>query len=123
MSVKIEVKEGWHLHFSGAITTVLDVPLRGQVEGFSLAFSDGNLVRGTCLEGPCACRFVLTKAGTGRARITREGMSDRLELAGDYDWITLACGAETLEPLRDLNGPDGPDVLQLTLDIAVSEAA
>lgn len=120
MGVKIEVKEGWRLHLSGAIATVLDVPLRGQAEGFALAFSDGTLVRGTCLEGTLACRFTLANAGTAPAKITRDGVSDRLELEGDYDWITLACGAETLEPVRD---PDGPDVLQLTLDIAVNEEA
>ena len=120
MGVNIEVKEDGRLHLSGAIATVLDVPLRGQAEGFSLAFSDGTLLRGTCLEGTSACRFALANAGTGHAKITRDGASDRLELEGDYDWITLACGAETLEPLPD---PDGPDVLQLTLDIAVSEEA
>jgi hypothetical protein len=53
-------------------------------------------------------------------KITRDGASDRLELEGDYDWITLACGPETLEPLPD---PDAPDVLQLTLDIEVREEA
>lgn len=120
MGVNIDVKEGGRLHLSGAIATVLDVPLRGQAEGFSLAFSDGTLVRGTCLEGSSACRFTLAKAGTHRARITRNGASDRLELEGDYDWITLACGAGTLEPLPD---PEAADARQLALDIAVDEEA
>lgn len=120
MGVIIEIKRGYRLHLSGDIATVLDASLRGQAEGFALAFSDGTLVRGTCLEGVPACRFSLANAGKGRVRIARDAASERLELEGSYDWITLACGSETLDLLPNR---DQPDVLQLALDIEVGEDA
>ncbi|WP_260926737.1 hypothetical protein [Novosphingobium sp. 9] len=120
MGVRIEAQAGHRLHLTGDIETVLDVPARGIAEGFSLAFSDGTLVQGTCIPGGDACRFGIASEGAAMARITRHGLGDALDLDWSFDWITLACGAQTLQPDAD---NESEDVLQLTLDIEVREEA
>lgn len=120
MSVRIESRAGHQLVLTGDIETVLDVPERGQIEGFSLAFSDGTLVRGHWIPGGPACRFAIASEGAAMVKFTRQGLGEAIEMDWKFDWITLACGAETLRPEHVI---DGDDVLQLTLDIEVSEAA
>jgi len=53
-------------------------------------------------------------------RIVHCGLGDALELDWQFDWITLACGTQTLRPDA---GEEGDNVLQLTLDIEVREDA
>jgi len=120
MGVRIEARTGHQLVLSGDIETVLDVPPRGQAAGFSLAFSDGTLVRAAAIPGGAACRFAIAAEGAAMVRIVRQGLGEALELDWNFDWITLACGAETLQP--DALAED-KDVLQLTLDIEVKEVA
>jgi len=120
MGVRIEAKAGHRLVLTGDIETVLDVPARGQTEGFSLAFSDGTLVRGRWIPGGPACRFAIASEGAAMVKFVRHGLGEAIELDWKFDWITLACGAETLRPETVI---DGDDVLQLTLDIEVTEAA
>nr|WP_314464318.1 hypothetical protein [uncultured Novosphingobium sp.] len=120
MGVRIESRAGHQLVLTGDIETVLDVPARRQSEGFSLAFSDGTLVRGHWIPGGPACRFAIASEGAAMVKFTRQGLGEAIEMDWKFDWITLACGAETLRPENVI---DGDDVLQLTLDIEVSEAA
>jgi hypothetical protein len=120
MAVRIEPVGERKLQLTGDIETVLDVPERAIHDGFSLAFSDGALVHGHYPESAAACRFALSAEGAALVRITRKGMHDVLELDWDFDWITLACGTETLQPHA---ATDDENVLQLTLDIVVEEAA
>ncbi|MDV5823428.1 hypothetical protein [Sphingobium naphthae] len=120
MGVQIEAIAGHRLKLTGDVETILDVPVRGIKEGFSLAFSDGTLVQGSCIPGGNACRFGITCEGAAMARIVRRGLGDALDLDWNFDWITLACGAQTLQP--EARAEDD-DVLQLTLDIEVREDA
>lgn len=120
MGVRIEANDGHRLRLTGDVETVLDVPARGVSEGFSLAFSEGTLVRGTWIPGGHACHFAIASEGAAMVRITRQGLGEALELDWTFDWITLACGAQTLQPE---GGTDDEDVLQLTLDIVVKEDA
>jgi hypothetical protein len=120
MGVRIEARGGHHLQLTGDIETVLDVPARGLSEEFSLAFSDGTLVRGTWIPGGHACLFAIASEGAAMVRITRQGLGEALDLDWSFDWITLACGAQTLQPEAAANDED---VLQLTLDIEVRDAA
>jgi hypothetical protein len=120
MGVKIEARDGHRLQLTGDIETVLDVPARGVSEGFSLAFSDGTLVQGAWIPGGHACHFAIASEGAAMVRITRQGLGEAVDLDWNFDWITLACGAETLQPEA---AADDDDVLQLTLDIEVKEDA
>ncbi|TDW69005.1 hypothetical protein EDF57_101899 [Novosphingobium sp. PhB55] len=120
MGVRIEALEGNRLQLCGDIDTVLDVPARGITEGFSLAFSDGTLVGANWIPGGPACQFAIAAEGAAMVKIVRQGFGEALELDWNFDWITLACGTETLQPYAL---PDGEDVLQLTLDIEVKEVA
>ncbi|MFT4054790.1 MAG: hypothetical protein QM681_09815 [Novosphingobium sp.] len=120
MGVRIEARQGHRLHLTGDIETVLDVPARDIEEGFSLAFSDGTLVRGTYLAGTDACRFAIASEGAAMVRFLHQETGEALDMDWDFDWITLACGGETLRPEAVI---DGDDVLQLTLDIEVRDAA
>ena len=118
MGVHIEVGGRSNLLLTGDIETRLDVPARGISEGFSLAFSDGTLLRGTFLGDVSTCRFALAVEGAAQVRITRHDDGDRVDLDWDFEWITLACGQETLQPEA---ADADEDVLQLTLDIVVEE--
>ncbi|WP_232496207.1 hypothetical protein [Novosphingobium kaempferiae] len=120
MGVRIEARGGHHLQLTGDIETVLDVPARGLSEGFSLAFSDGTLVRGTWIPGGHACQFAIASEGAAQVRIARHGLGEALDLDWNFDWITLASGTQTLQPEM---AADDDDVLQLTLDIEVREDA
>ena len=119
MGVHIEVEGKSSLLLTGDIETRLDVPARGITEGFSLAFSDGTLLRGTFLDDASTCRFALAVEGAAQVRITRHGNGDRVYLASNFEWITLACGQETLQP-EAVDADE--DVLQLTFDIVVEES-
>jgi len=119
MGVRIETTTGHRLQLTGDIETILDVPARGIAEGFALAFSDGTLVQGECIPGDNACRVGIVSEGAAMVRIVRSGLGNALELDWRFDWITLACGTETVE--RQAAAED--DKLQLTLDISVEEAA
>ncbi|MET1755686.1 hypothetical protein ABVV53_09475 [Novosphingobium sp. RD2P27] len=120
MAVRIEPGANRRLQLAGDIEAVLDVPERAINDGFSLAFSDGTLVHGHYPESASACSFFLSSEGAALVRITRKGIQDVLELNWDFDWITLACGTETVQPHA---AADDQNVLQLTLDIVVEEAA
>jgi hypothetical protein len=118
MAVRIEPGADRRLRLTGDIETILNVPERAINDGFSLAFSDGTLVHGHYPESAPACRFTLAVEGAAIVRITREGVHEVLELDWDFDWITLACGTETLQPHA---AADDQNVLQLTLNIVVEE--
>lgn len=120
MGVRIETIAEHRLQLTGDIETILDVPLRGIAEGFSLAFSDGTLVQGECIPGGNACRYGIASEGAAMVRIVHSGLGDALELDWRFDWITLACGTQTLQPDA---AEESDDVLQLTLDIEVREHA
>lgn len=120
MGVRIEARQGHRLYLKGDIETVLDVPARGISEGFSLAFSDGTLVRGTYIPGTDTCQFAVASEGAAMVRFLHQETGEALDLDRDFDWITLACGGETLRPETVI---DGDDVLLLTLDIEVRDAA
>ncbi len=120
MGVRIEAIAGHRLQLPGDVETILDIPMRGIAEEFSLAFSDGTLVQGSCIPGGNACRFGIASEGAAMARIVRQGLGDALDLDWNFDWITLASGAQTLQP--EARAEDD-DVLQLTLDIEVREHA
>ncbi|MEW9856687.1 hypothetical protein [Novosphingobium sp. M1R2S20] len=116
MAVRIKPGADRRLQLTGDVETVLDVSKRAMSDGFSLAFSDGTLVHGHYPESAAACRFTLSIESAALVRITRKGMHDVLDLDWHFDWITLACGAETLQPQA---AADDENVLQLTLDIVV----
>jgi len=120
MGVRIETTTGHRLQLTGDIETILDVPPRGISEWFSLAFSDGTLVQGECIPGDNACRYDIAAEGAAMVRIVHSGLGDALQLDWQFDWITLACGTQTLRP----DAADASDdVLQLTLGIEVREDA
>ena len=119
MGVQIESGSRSSLVLTGDIETRLDVPARGITEGFSLAFSDGTLLRGTFLDDASSCRFALAVEGAAQVRITRHEDGDRVDLNWNFEWITLACSQETLQPEA---ADTDKDVLQLTLDIVVEES-
>jgi hypothetical protein len=120
MGVRIETTSGHRLQLTGDIETILDVPPRGIAEGFSLAFSDGTLVQGECIPGGNACRYGIASEGAARVRIVPSGLGDALELDWSFEWITLACGTQTL---RSDAADESDDVLQLTLNIEEREVA
>lgn len=120
MGVRIKAIAGHRLQLTGDVETILNVPVRGTTEGFSLAFSDGTLVQGRCIPGGNACRFGIASEGAAMAGVVRQGLGDALDLDWNFDWITLACGAQTLQ--SEARAEDD-DVLQLTLDIKVHEDA
>ncbi len=96
MGVRIETTTGHRLQLTGDIETILDVPPRGIAEGFALAFSDGTLVQGECIPSGNACRYGIATEGAAMVRIVPSGLGDALELDWRFDWITLACGTQTL---------------------------
>jgi len=120
MGLTIDVLAGHRLQLTGDIATVLDLPARAIVEGFSLAISDGSLVRGRIDTGSDGCRFALAVEGAAVIKITRGAHGDRLDIDGHIEWLTLASCSETLRPIGADHGVDGR---QLVLDIAVREAA
>lgn len=120
MGVRIEACAGYRLALTGNVETVLFVPQRGRREGFTLAFSDGTLLRGTCASGGDACRFEHVTEGLARVEIARLGSGDMVELDYEFDWITLACGTDALRP-EAIN--DDTDASRFVYDIGSSEAA
>ncbi len=54
--------------------------------------------------------------GAAIAKITRHGLGEALDLNGKFGRITLACGAQTLQPEARA---EEADVQQMTLDIDV----
>jgi hypothetical protein len=57
--------------------------------------------------------------GTAIIKIMRTDDRDRLEIGWRIDWITLACGSDTLCPI---DAGDAQDMRQLVLDISVIQA-
>jgi hypothetical protein len=120
MGVQIEAIDGHRLRLTGDVEMLLDLPARAKTEGFSLAISDGSLIRGGYNACNNRCRFSLDVEGAAIIKITREDGSDRLEIGWRIDWITLACGGDTLCPI---DADDAQDARQLALDIDVRQAA
>ena len=120
MGLTIDVLAGHRLQLTGDIATVLDLPARAIVEGFSLAISDGSLVRGRIDTGSDGCRFALAVEGAAVIKITRGAHGDRLDIDWQIEWLTLASCSETLRPIGADHGVDGR---QLVLDIGVKAAA
>ena len=120
MGLTIDVLAGHRLQLTGDIATVLDLPVRAIAEGFSLAISDGSLVRGRIDTASDGCRFVLAVEGAAVIKITRGAHGDRLDIDGQIEWLTLGSGSETLCPIDADYGVDGR---QLVLDIGVRKAA
>jgi len=120
MGLTIDVLAGHRLQLTGDIATVLDLSARAIVEGFSLAISDGSLVRGSIDAGGDGCRFARAVEGAAVIKIARGAHGDRLDIDGQIEWLTLASGSETL---CSVDADDGADGRQLVLDIGVKAAA
>jgi hypothetical protein len=120
MGVQIEVIDRHRLRLTGDVEMLLDLPARAKSEGFSLAISDGSLIRGCYDAGSDCCWFSLDVEGAAIIKIMRSDDSDRLDIGWRIDWITLACGSDTLCPI---DADDVQDALQLALDIDVRPAA
>jgi hypothetical protein len=58
--------------------------------------------------------------GAAIIKITREDGGDRLDIGWRIDWITLACGGDTLCPI---DADDAQDARQPAFDIDVRQAA
>lgn len=85
MGVRIEATTGHRLQLTGDIETILDVPPRGIVEAFSLAFSDATLVQGECILGGNAWRYGIVSESAAMARIVHNGLGNMLELDWNFD--------------------------------------
>tara|TARA_R110000868_G_scaffold18003_2_gene78256 strand:- start:3095 stop:3457 length:363 start_codon:yes stop_codon:yes gene_type:complete len=120
MGVQIAARQDDRLQLSGDIETLLDLPARARKEGFSLAISDGSLIRGCYDPASHRCHFTVAVEGAAIIDIARDAQGDRLKIDWQIDWITLACGTDTLCPI---NAADASDARQLTLDIDVRQAA
>ncbi|AUW60006.1 hypothetical protein C1T17_01140 [Sphingobium sp. SCG-1] len=120
MGVQIAARQDDRLQLSGDIETLLDLPARARTEGFSLAISDDSLIRGR--DDPASNRSHFTVAVDGAAiiDIARDAQGDRLDIDWRIDWITLACGTDTLCPV---DAQSVADDRQMTLDIGVRQAA
>jgi len=119
VGVQIEAIDGHRLRLTGDVEMLLGLPARAKVEGFSLAISDGSLICGSYDAGSNRCRFSLDVEGAAIIKITRADDGDRLDIGWPIDWITLACGSDTLCPI-DAN--DAREARQLALDIDVRRA-
>jgi hypothetical protein len=120
MGVQIEVIEGHRLQLSGDVEAILDLPMREKSQGFSLAISDGSLIRGEYDAASECCRFSIEAEGAAIIKITRAGTGDRLDIDWRIDWMVLACSGDTL---RAFDADDAPDTRQLVLDIDAKQAA
>lgn len=120
VGVQIEAMDGGRLRLTGDMETVLDLPASAVTDGFSLAFSDGTLLRGHHDIGSGRCHLTLAAEGASIVRIKREERHDRAQIGWKIDWMTLACGSKTLCPIHAKPHEEGP---QLMLDMEASEAA
>jgi len=120
MGVQIEAMDGGKLKVSGDLERVLHLPGRAVTDGFSFAFSDGTLIRGHHDIASGRCHLVLASEGAAMVRIMRDNRHDRACVEWKIEWMTLACGTETLCPIE---GKYSADDRQLMLDIDVKEAA
>lgn len=120
MGVRIEACAGYRLALTGDVETMLFVPQRGRREGFTLAFSEGTLLRGTFELSGGSYRFERVTEGLTRVEITHLETGYAVELDYDFDWITLACGADVLRP-EAIN--DDSKAAEFALQVGASEAA
>jgi hypothetical protein len=120
MGVQIEAIEGHRLRLTGDVEAMLDLPMRAKSQGFSLAISDGSLLRGEYDAGSECCRFSIEAEGAAIIKITRTGTGDLLDMDWRIDWMVLACSGDTL---RVVDTDDAPDTRQLVLDIDAKQAA
>jgi len=119
VGVQIEASDGHQLRLTGDVETLLHLPTRAKTEGFSLAISDGSLIRGGYDVSSDCCRFSIGAEGAAIIKIMRADDGDRLDIGWRIDWITLACGSDTLCPI---DAGDAQDMRQLVLDISVIQA-
>lgn len=94
MGIQIEPKQDYRLHLTGGIETVLDVPARGIEEGFSLAFSDGTLVRGTYVAGTDTCQFAIASEGAAMVHSCVRRQAKR------SIWTGISTGSRSAAALR-----------------------
>ena len=120
MGVQIEAMDGGKLKVSGDLERLLHLPGRAVTDGFSFAFSDGTLIRGHHDIASGRCHLALASEGAAMVRIMRDNRHDRACVEWKIEWMTLACGTETLCPIE---GKYPDDDRQLMLDIDVKEAA
>src|SRR3546814_922445 len=120
MGVQIEAMDGGRLKVTGDVESLLNLPGRAVTDGFSFAFSDGTLIRGHHDIATGRCHMALAVEGAAMVRIMRQDRHDRVHIDEKIEWMTLACGSETLCS-TDLKFRD--DGRQLLLDISMREAA
>jgi len=120
MGVEIAAIDDHRLGLTGDVETLLDLPARAKTNGFSLAISDGSLIRGDYDTQAKAWRFTVLAEGAAIIAIRSDETGDRLHIAWRIDWITLACGSDTLCPI---DADALSDTRQLVLDIDVKKAA
>lgn len=120
MGVQIAARQDDRLQLGGDIETMLDLPARARKEGFSLAISDGSLIRGRYDPATHRCHFTVAVEGAAIIDIAHDAQGDRLDISWQIDWITLACGTDTLCPM---DAKSVADDRQMTLDIDVRQAA
>jgi hypothetical protein len=81
VGVQIEAIDGHQLRLTGDVETLLDLPTRAKTEGFSLAISDGSLIRGGYDASSDCCRFSIGAEGAAIINIMRADDGDRLDIA------------------------------------------
>ena len=119
MSVRIASVDGARLRLTGDVAAVLDIPFRAAREGFTLAFSDGTLVRGDYDPAADCCRFAATVEGAAVVSIARAAGGDVLDIAWRVEWLSLASGNDTLCPGDD-DQADNDGQLTLAVGIGAS---
>ena len=120
MGVRIEAVDGAKLKLSGDIETVIDLPFRAVREGFTLAFSDGTLVRGDLDYGTQSCTFSVEAEGAAVLKIVRGGANETLEVCWPVDWMSIAAADDTVRAnTSDVDAACG----QLVLGIEQRQAA
>lgn len=120
MGVRIRSLDSTRLMLSGDIEAVVDLPIRAVREGFTLAFSDGTLVRGDLDFGSQACTFQVEVEGAAELKIVRNDAGETLEVGWATEWISIAAGDDTV---RAGDTPQRASDGQLMLGIDQRQAA
>ena len=98
MPIAIQPNDTAGLQLSGDVETVIALPLRALQEEFSVAVSDGTLLRGHYDPKLRECNFVVAVEGSGSISIVRGSGGDTVRLSAQIDWIIIAGGDHALRP-------------------------
>lgn len=94
MGLRIEPSGTADLALFGDVEAVIALPARCRDGRFSLAFSDGTLVRARHHAASRRCVFEVAVAGASRIKIDASSGVDALLFDGRIDWMLLGAESE-----------------------------